>query len=135
MEPITVETLVHASLDKVWNAFIDPAAIRVWGTASDDWHTVAASNDVRVGGAFTYRMEAKDGRAGFDMKGTYTVVSPEEHLAYTMDDGRTVTITFAPEGDAVRVTETFDPENENPREMQQAGWQAILDNFKGFVEN
>lgn len=135
MEPITVHTHVRASLEKVWQAFTDPEAMKVWGTASDDWHTVAASNDLKEGGKLMYRMEAKDGSAGFDLEGTYTAVVPQERLAYTMADGRVVTVVFTPEGDGVRVTETFDPENENPREMQQAGWQAILNNFAAFVEN
>lgn len=135
MEPITVEALVRAPLDKVWSAFTDPEAIKVWGSPSDDWHTVSADNDVREGGMFTYRMEAKDGSAGFDMQSMYTAVVPTEHLSYTMADGRAVTITFKQEEDGIRVTETFDPEHENPPEFQQAGWQAILDNFKKFVEN
>jgi uncharacterized protein YndB with AHSA1/START domain len=131
---ITVETLVHAPIEKVWHDFTDPEAIVLWNNASDDWHTTKAENDVREGGAFLSRMEAKNGSAGFDFGGVYNTVIPHERLAYTMGDGRKVDVAFAQEGDNVRVTETFDMENENTEEKQREGWQAILDNFKAYTE-
>jgi uncharacterized protein YndB with AHSA1/START domain len=134
-EPITVEVYVHASIKKVWSDFTDPEAMKVWNTASDDWHTTKAENDLRVGGDLTYRMEAKDGSAGFDLMGTYTEVIPHERIAYTMGDGRKVAVVFEPNENGVQLIETFDPETENTREMQQGGWQAILDNFKKYTEN
>lgn len=134
MEPITVETTVRAPVEKIWRYYNEPAHITEWATGSPDWHTPRATNDLRVGGKFNTRMEAKDGSAGFDFTGTYDEVVPNERIAYTMDDGRKVTATFAQEGDAVHVTTTFDPENQNPIEMQRTGWQTILDNFKRNVE-
>jgi uncharacterized protein YndB with AHSA1/START domain len=119
----------------VWSDFTDPEAMKVWNTASDDWHTTKAENDLRVGGDLTYRMEAKDGSAGFDLMGTYTEVIPHERIAYTMGDGRKVAVVFEPNENGVQLIETFDPETENTREMQQGGWQAILDNFKKYTEN
>lgn len=133
-EAITIETHVRAPLAKVWSDFTSPEAVKVWNAASDDWHTTEARNDVRTGGTFFSRMEAKDGSDGFDFAGTYDEVIEHERIAYTMEDGRKVTVTFTPDETGVRVVETFDPESENPREMQQAGWQAILDNFKKYVE-
>lgn len=134
MDTITVETHVRAPIEKVWNDFTNPEAIKVWNAASEDWHTTDAQNDLRVGGRFTSRMEAKDGSAGFDFSGIYDAVVTHERIAYTMEDGRKVAITFATEGEVVRVTETFDPETENTREMQRDGWQAILDSFRKYVE-
>ncbi len=131
---ITVETLVGAPIEKVWDAFTDPEAIKAWNAASDDWHTTAATNDLRTGGSFSSRMEAKDGSQGFDFGGTYTQVIPHERIAYTMGDGRKVAVTFTQEEGGVRVTETFDPESENTHDMQRSGWQAILDSFKRYVE-
>jgi uncharacterized protein YndB with AHSA1/START domain len=134
-EPITVEVYVQAPIEKVWNDFTDPEAIKVWNAASDDWHTTKVENDLHVGGVFSYRMEAKDGSAGFDLVGTYTEVIPHERIAYTMGDGRKVVVVFEPDENGVRIIETFDPEAENTPEMQRAGWQAILDNFKRYIEN
>ncbi len=134
MTAITVETTVHAPKDIVWRAWTEPVHITEWCFASDDWECPSATNDVSVGGAFTTRMAAKDGSTGFDFGGIYTAVALEEHLAYTMSDGRTVDITFTETPDGIHIVETFDPENENPAEMQRAGWQSILDNFKKYVE-
>ena len=131
---ITIETTVHAPLDSVWNAWITPDDIVRWNAASDDWHTTKASVDLRVGGTFTSRMEAKDGSAGFDFEGTYTDVVEHRRIAYAMDDGREVAVEFEPEGGAVRVRETFDAEETNAVEMQRTGWQAILDRFARYVE-
>lgn len=134
MEKITVSTLIQAPVEKVWNDFTDPEAIKAWNQASDDWHTVHAENDLREGGQFLSRMEAKDGSAGFNFTGTYTEVVPHERISYVMSDGRKVTETFTQEGDGTRLTIVFDPETENTKEVQQTGWQAILNSFKHYVE-
>lgn len=133
-ETITVAVVVEAPLSQVWHAFTSPEAICAWNAASADWHTTRSENDLRVGGRFTSRMEAKDGSVGFDFSGVYDSVVTEESLSYAMDDGRKVAVTFVPTEDGVRVTETFDPEHENSRELQQQGWQAILDSFKRYCE-
>jgi len=132
---ITIQTLINAPLEKVWNAWNTPEDIMKWNSASDDWHTPSSTVDLRVGGKFTSRMEAKDGSVGFDFEGTYEELKPQELIAYSMSDGRKVRITFTKKSEtATEVVESFDPENENPEEMQRAGWQAILDNFKKYVE-
>jgi uncharacterized protein YndB with AHSA1/START domain len=130
---LTVETTVAAPVDHVWRAYTTPEAITRWNAASDDWHTTAAAVDLRPGGAFSSRMEAKDGSAGFDFAGTYTDVVEHERIAYTLG-GRTAEVVFrpAPAGTDVRVT--FDAEPTHSVEQQQQGWQAILDNFKRYVE-
>jgi uncharacterized protein YndB with AHSA1/START domain len=134
METITVSTTVAAPRQKAWSLFTDPDHIVKWNSASPDWHTPRATNDLRVGGKFSSRMEARDGSAGFDFEGEYTEVSPESRYAYTMSDGRKVLVTFEDELGGTRVTETFDPETENPPEMQRDGWQAILESFKAYAE-
>lgn len=131
---ITVETFVNAAPDKVWEAWNNPADIRQWNTASDDWHTTRSEVDLRKGGTFVSRMEAKDGSAGFDFEGTYTRVEPRRAIEYRMGDGREVQVDFVERDSGVLVRETFDAEDENPAEMQRAGWQAILDNFGRYVE-
>ncbi len=133
-EKITIETHVRAPIEKVWHDFTDPESVKAWNAASSDWHTPKAENDLREGGSFMYRMEAKDGSTGFDFRGTYTEVIPQERIAYTMEDGRTVIAIFTPEEDGVHIVETFDPETENSPEMQRQGWQSILDNFKAYAE-
>ena len=134
-EPITVECTIPAPIDQVWSAWSTPADITQWNAASDDWHTTAAEVDLREGGRFSSRMEAKDGSHGFDFGGTYTKVDPGKHLQYQMDDERQVRVKFIDNGDgSVTVRETFDAENTHTREIQQEGWQAILDNFKRHVE-
>ncbi len=105
-----------------------------WNNASDDWHTPKATNDLRVGGAFASRMEAKDGSVGFDFGGTYTKVMPHALIAYVMDDDRAVSVIFEQRGKATQITETFEAEKTNSAEMQRQGWQAILDNFKKYAE-
>lgn len=132
---ITVATEVNAPAEKVWNYFNAPEHIVKWGSPSPDWHTTKAENDARTGGTFLYRMEAKDGSFGFDFGGVYDNVQPHEAIAYTMGDGRKVNITFVQEDGATKLTEAFEAESENPLEMQQMGWQAILDNFKSYTEN
>ena len=131
--PITVETLVAAPVDRVWRAYTTPEAITRWNAASDDWHTTAATVDLRPGGAFSSRMEAKDGSMGFDFAGTYTDVVPHERIAYTFGD-RSAEVAFrpTPAGTAVRVT--FDAEETHAVEQQRQGWQAILDSFTRYVE-
>lgn len=131
---ITVQTTVHAPLATVWDAWTNTAHINGWAFASDDWQADAKTNDVRVGGEFTTIMSAKDGNASFDFSGTYTIVEPYTKLAYTMDDGREVEIVFQETTDGVSVIESFEPETQNPVDMQQSGWQAILDNFKAYTE-
>jgi uncharacterized protein YndB with AHSA1/START domain len=131
---ITVDTFVNAPLGRVWNAWNNPADIQQWNAAADDWHTTKTTVDLREGGTFRSRMEAKDGSQGFDFEGTYTRVVPNKTIAYRMSDGREVTVEFAERPGGVQVTETFDPETENTPELQRQGWQAILDNFKRHVE-
>ena len=131
---ITVETTVHAPVEKVWNYWTEPNHITKWNSPSDDWHTPFSENDLRVGGKFTSRMEAKDGSFGFDFGGVYDEVKLNEFIAYTLGDGRKVEITFIREENNTKIIEVFDPEKENPAEMQQAGWQAILNNFKKYAE-
>jgi|SRR5699024_4113928 len=132
--PITIETAIEAPIEKVWTFWTQPKHITKWNQASEDWHTTRAENDLRAGGAFVSRMEAKDGSAGFDFAGTYDKVEEHKSIAYTMEDSRKVEIHFSEDAKATRVSETFEPEEENPREMQRDGWQAILDNFKKYAE-
>lgn len=132
---ITIQTVINAPIEKVWELWTTPEHIMKWNAASDDWHTPRAENDLRVGGTFTSRMEAKDGSVGFDFGGTYSEVEQQALIAYTMGDGRNVKVTFEQHNNGgTTVTETFDPEGTNPPEMQRAGWQSILDNFKKYVE-
>lgn len=133
--PITVQTVVQAPLEKAWLYWSEPKHIMNWAFASEDWEASDAQNDLREGGTFKTRMAAKDGSAGFDFTGTYTTVREHELIEYDMSDGRHVKIEFEETPEGVQVTETFDPENENPEDMQRSGWQAILDNFKKYTEN
>jgi uncharacterized protein YndB with AHSA1/START domain len=136
MEPtkITVSARINAPIEKVWKLWSTPEDIMRWNSASEDWHTPSATNDLRTGGTFSSRMEAKDGSFGFDFGGTYDEVREHELIAYTMGDGRKVSVRFENDGQQTTVTETFDAEGTNPIEMQKNGWQAILDNFKRYVE-
>lgn len=134
MNPITIQTTISAPMEKVWEYWTNPEHITKWAFASDDWEAPHAENDVREGGKFLTRMQAKDGSAGFDFVGTYTSVENHGHIAYTMGDGRKVRADFEETPEGVVVTQTFDPEGENPIEMQQQGWQSILDNFKKVFE-
>lgn len=131
--PITVEVLINASIGKVWEYWTAPEHIVNWCFASDDWCAPHATQDLTVGREFTTRMESTDGKHGFDMKGTYTAIEEYKLLEYIMSDGRKVKVEFVPEGESIKVIETFDPEDENTPEMQKAGWQAILDNFKKYI--
>jgi uncharacterized protein YndB with AHSA1/START domain len=132
---ITVYTEVLGELGKVWNAWTSPEHIVHWNFAADSWHAPAAVNDLRVGGKFSYRMEAKDGSMGFDFSGVYSEIIEHELIAYTMDDGRKARVTFEALGESKLVTEVFEPETMNAPELQQAGWQMILDNFKRHAES
>jgi uncharacterized protein YndB with AHSA1/START domain len=132
--PITVQTLVNVPLEKAWKCWTDPAHITQWNHASDDWHCPKATNDPRTGGKFSATMAARDGSMSFNFEGVYDEVIPLQKLAYQMPGGRNVLVTFAAEGSGTLVTETFDPEDMNPEEMQRAGWQAILDNYKQHTE-
>lgn len=131
---ITVEKVVNAQLSRVWDAWNAPSEIQQWNSASDDWHTTRSTVDLREGGKFTARMEAKDGSEGFDFEGTYTRVVPQKSVEYEMGDGRKVKVEFKEQAGGVLVKETFDAETENPPEFQRQGWQAILDRFAKHME-
>ena len=130
---VTIETTVKAPINKVWSAWTSPEDIKQWNAASDDWHTTQSSVDLREGGAFSSRMEAKDGSFGFDFAGIYTKVVPNELLEFTFGD-RAAKVEFLNGENGVLVRETFDAETEHPIEMQRQGWQAILNNFAKHVE-
>ncbi len=132
---VTVETTVQAPIEKVWDYLTQPAHITKWNFASHDWCCPTATNDLKVGGKFSYRMESKDGRHGFDFGGVYTLVEPQHKISYKLADDRTVDITFVTQGNTVKVMETFAAESQNTIEMQRSGWQSILNNFKKHVEN
>lgn len=132
---ITVKTTVNVPVAKAWKTWTTPEDIMQWNSASEDWHTPKAENDLRTGGTFSSRMEAKDGSMGFDFGGTYDNVVTNELIEYTMSDGRKVTINFAGYGDTTDITETFDAETENSEELQRAGWQSIMDNYKKYTES
>lgn len=131
---ITVETNVNADIEKVWAFWTQPEHITQWNNASDDWHTPKATNDLQVGGRFVSTMAAKDGSFSFDYCGTYDTITTHQHIAYTLDDTRKVSIHFTEDNGAVKVVETFEPEKINTIELQQFGWQAILNNFKQYTE-
>jgi uncharacterized protein YndB with AHSA1/START domain len=131
---ITVKTTVNVPVEKVWECWTAPKHITKWNNASDDWHTPFAENDLRAGGKFLSRMEAKDGSFGFDFIGIYDEVKLYEVIAYTIGDGRKVKITFAGRDNKTEISETFEAENTYSIEQQQQGWQAILDNFKKYTE-
>ncbi len=132
---VTVETFVYAPAQRVWECWTKPEHVTKWNQASPDWHCPRGESDLREGGTFSFRMEAKDGSMGFDFGGTYTSVAPEKRLSYVMADGRAVTVTFEERDGGTRVSETFDAEGENPVEMQRGGWQAILDAFRAYVQS
>lgn len=132
---ITVNNTINAPVKKVWEYWTKPEHITLWNNASDDWHTPSAENDLRVGGKFIARMEAKDGSMGFDFGGVYDAVKENEYIEYTMDDGRKVIVRFRSKGDQTDVVESFDAEETNSIDMQRDGWQAILNNFKKYTES
>jgi uncharacterized protein YndB with AHSA1/START domain len=128
MMDITVETLARAPISKVWSAYTTPEDIKQWNAASDDWHTTAATVDLREGGAFSWRMEAKDGSFGFDFAGTYNRIIPQQRIEYSFGD-RSATVEFIPSEQGVTVRVSFDAEASHSMEQQREGWQAILNNF------
>lgn len=134
---ITVQTTVHTPIEKAWDCWVKPEHIVKWAFASDDWEAPSAENDLRVGGRFKTVMSAKDGSSSFDFTGTYTEIGDKKKISYTMDgtDARKVAVDFESVNGDTKITESFDPENENPEEKQRSGWQAILDNFKKYVES
>lgn len=132
---ITVTAQINAPAEKVWEYYNDPEHVKQWNNASEDWHTPRAENDLRIGGSFTYRMEARDGSAGFDFGGTYDAVEEKQFMQYTMTDGRVVQVKFTENDGMTEIEVTFDPEAENELEFQRQGWQSILDNFKQYVES
>ncbi len=132
---ITVQSTINASIEKVWELWTTPEHVMNWNNASEDWHTPFAENDLKVGGKFKYTMVAKDGTMRFDFEGVYTNVVNSSLIEYRLADDRKVKITFESQKNGVVLTEKFDPETENTEALQQQGWQAILDNFKKYVEN
>jgi uncharacterized protein YndB with AHSA1/START domain len=133
MTKITVEATIAAPISAIWRAWNTPADIKQWNAASDDWHTTRSEVDLRVGGAFSARMEARNGSMGFDFAGTYTKVA-EHAVIESVFGGRVLVVEFIAGPDVVTVRETFDAETTYPLEHQRGGWQAILDNFKKHVE-
>ncbi len=131
---ITVSATIEAPVEKVWQYWSGPEHIVRWNQASEGWHTTKAENDLRSGGKFSSRMEAKDGSFGFDFAGIYDEVQHLHSIKYTLGDGRKVHVDFKPMGDETNLTETFEAESTNPLEMQKAGWQAILNSFKKYTE-
>jgi uncharacterized protein YndB with AHSA1/START domain len=133
-DPITIQTIVDAPVKTVWEYWTKPEHITGWAFASDDWEAPSAENDLREDGTFKTVMAAKDGSAGFDFAGIYTLIVDQKRIEYELDDGRQIRIAFKETPEGVRITETFDPENENPIDMQRSGWQSMLDNFKKYIE-
>ena len=131
---VTVETTIKAGIEDVWNFWVRPEHITKWNTATPDWHCPKAENDLRDGGKFSCRMEARDGSIGFDFGGTYDEVKIYELIRYTMGDGRKVEVLFREKDGETTVTETFDAEDQNSIELQRSGWQSIMDNFKKYAE-
>lgn len=134
-QKVITHAIINAPVSKVWKLWSEPEHIKKWNAASDDWHTTKSENDLRVGGKFSSRMEAKDGSFGFDFGGEYDTVIEHELIEYTLGDSRKVSNVFKSDGEKTDVTVTFEAEEMNPVEMQQGGWQAILDNFKKYVES
>lgn len=132
---LTVQVIVNVSVEKAWDSFTHPDHIVKWNQASADWHCPWSKNDLRAGGAFSTRMEAKDGSFGFEFGGIYDAVDENKYIGYTLEDGRKVSVTFTTEAGATKVVENFEAEETNPIEMQQAGWQAIMDSYKNYTEN
>lgn len=131
---ISVETVINAPIYVVWEMWTNPEHIIKWNNASSDWHTPQAKNDLRKGGKFLSRMEARDGSAGFDFEGVYDEVKTNQLIEYTMSDGRKVRIVFTDLGDETKIQETFEAEEEHSIDMQREGWQSIMNNFKRYVE-
>ncbi|QQR96796.1 MAG: SRPBCC family protein [Sphingobacteriales bacterium] len=136
MEKITIQATIAADIQKVWNYYTEPAHITQWNFATDDWQCPSASNDMKVGGKYIARMEAKDGSFGFDFEATYNAIVEKEYFSYTMPDSRTVAVTFnALPNNTTSIDIIFDAETSNPIEIQRDGWLAILNNFKNYTEH
>ena len=133
-EIIKIEAIIHAEINLVWDCYTQPLHITKWNFASDDWHCPMAENDLRVGGKYHVRMEAKDGSFGFDLEATYTSMALGKGFVYMMTDDRMVAVSMTPEGNNTHIIIEFEAENMNSVELQRAGWQAILNNFKKHVE-
>lgn len=134
LDPITVSVTVDVDAARAWKAFTDPTSITQWNFASPDWHCPQARSDLREGGSFSYRMEARDGSFGFDYEGTFREVSPNTRLRLALGEDREVIVDFVDLGGRTRVDETFTPEPTHSLEQQLAGWQAILDNYKAHLD-
>lgn len=134
MEPITVQNTIEASIENVWALWTDPVHVKNWNFASNDWHCPKANSDFVVGGEFHYIMAAKDGSVEFDFCGTFTKIIDQSAIQIFLEDGREMNLQFIAEGQATKVIESFEPEEVNSLELQKQGWQAILDNFKAYVE-
>jgi uncharacterized protein YndB with AHSA1/START domain len=134
MQPITITTEIAAPIDTVWNCWNTPEHIMQWNAAHESWHCPASKIDLRPGGEYHTTMAARDGSMSFDFWGTYDEVQAPTFVSSTLGDGRKMSVRFDALEEGTRVTETFDPENQNPIDMQRAGWQSILDNFKRYVE-
>jgi uncharacterized protein YndB with AHSA1/START domain len=132
---ITVKTTINASLEKVWDFWTKPEHVINWNFASDDWHCPKAENNLKIGEKFCYTMAAKNGEMSFDFEGEYTEIETHKLIKYKLEDDRRIIIQFEQNQDLVTIIESFDPENENSLELQQNGWQAILDNFKKYIES
>jgi uncharacterized protein YndB with AHSA1/START domain len=132
---ISVQAIINAPIEQVWKLYTEPEHIVQWNNASNDWHTSRAENDLKVGGKFLYRMEAKDGSSGFDFDGTYEQLKTNELIVYSISDGRKVQVMFTKDDDTrTKIDTIFEAESTNPIEMQRDGWQGILNNFKKYVE-
>jgi uncharacterized protein YndB with AHSA1/START domain len=131
---ITIEATVNAPVEKVWKYWNEPKHITQWAFASEDWHVPAAENDLRNGGTFSTTMAAKDGSFSFDFGGVYNKVETNKTISYTIGDGRKVEVSFAGTGNETKIVETFEAEDQNSIDMQRGGWQAILNNYKRYVE-
>jgi uncharacterized protein YndB with AHSA1/START domain len=131
---ITIESIINSPIEKVWDCWTLPEHIMQWNNASEDWHCPEAINDLQSDGKFSYKMAAKDGSFAFDFGGTYNTVIINEYISYTLDDDRKVSVSFTQQEDGIKVVESFEAENMNSLELQQAGWQSILNNFKKHTE-
>ena len=132
---ITIHATISAGIQKVWNYYTQPEHITKWNFASPDWHCPSASNDMRIGGKYTARMEAKDGSFGFEFEATYSEITENQKFVYIMPDGREVSVSINEDNHLTNITVCFDTETENPVDLQREGWQAILNNFKNYAEN
>lgn len=132
---ITIKSEINLPVRKVWKLWTTPEDILKWNYASKDWHTPKAFNDLREGGSFNFRMEARDGSFGFDFYGIYDSIVPHKKICYTLGDGRKVEISFQTKNNKVEIIESFEAESTNPVEMQKSGWQSILNNFKKYAES